>query len=221
MKNTLIVKNNSQNSLHQAQAPQNKMLNSKNISVITQSNNFKNLNQNQNMQNLNHSQNQIINTNQNANSNAMNTSTNLSMHESQSSQQNQNLISNQNLSNLQGASNFPSKEYFNFQFFKRQMSSQSSDIDFGNDNKEGLNDFFAARFNSVLSKDSSKQNNFKNSVDRISCDLDLNRGNLSTNLENKDDQSQVFLTRANSESLRKCSNYIPKTFYFQSHFRCN
>ena len=119
----------------------------------------------------------------------MNTSLNLSIHKSQSSQQNQNLNLNQNSSNLQRISNFPSKDILISNFFKRDISSQSSDIDFGADNKERFNYFFAARFNSVLFKDSSKHqsNNFKYSIDRISWDLDLNRRNLSTNLENKDD----------------------------------
>ena len=222
MQNSEPIKNNSQNSLNQSQVPQSKLPNIKNVSDLSQANSLKNLNSNQNIQNLpnlSQSQNQIINTNPNINNNAQNSSSNLSLHESQSSLQNQNLNLNQNSSNLQGSANFPSKEYFNFQFFKRQMSSQSSDIDFVGDNKEGLNDFFAARFNSVLSKDSSKQqsNNYKNSLDRNSCDLDLSRGNLSTNLGNKDEQPQIFLTRANSASSKKCSNYIPKTFYFQSH----
>ena len=209
-----------QNSLNQTQLTQAKLPN--NVSDTFQANNLNTISTNQNIQNLSNltqPQNQVINTNQSTFNNAMNSSTNLSLHESQSSLQNQNFILNPN-SNPQGSANFPSKEYFNFQFFKRQMSSQSSDIDFCGDNREGLNDFFAARFNSVLSKDSSKQqsNIFKNSVDRNSCDLDLTRDNLSTNLGNKDEPPQINLIRANSaSSKKKCSNYIPKTFYFQSH----
>ena len=199
------TKKQTQNSSIPNQTQQNKIPITKNMSDLSQGNNFKNINQNQNIQNINLSQplNQNINTNQNLNGNKTNSNTNLSIHESQNSFQ------NPNINNPQGSGNFPSKEYFNFQFFKRQMSSQSSDVDFGAGEKEGLNDFFAARFNSVLSKDSSKQqsnNNIKQSVDRISCDFDVNRENLSTNLENKDEQSQVFLTRANSACLNKCSN---------------
>ena len=221
MKNSEPVKNQSQISLNQVQIQTNKNNTSiNNISESSQGNMLKNINQNQNpIQTFpNQVQNQIINTNQNQINNAINTSTNLSFHESQSSFQNpNNFILKRNLSNTSGSANFPTKEYFNFQFFKRQMSSQSSDFDFCGENKEFLNDFFAARLNSILSKDSSKQqsNIFKNSVDRISCDLDLNRENLSTNLENKEEQSQAFLTRANSASQKKCSNYVPKTFYFQ------
>ena len=205
------IKNQTQNISTQNQSQQNKNVIAKNISDVSIGNNFKNLNQNQNVQNLNSSQtpNQNTNSNQNINLPTTNSNTSLSFYESLNPFQNQNLA--------QGSANFPSKEYFNFQFFKRQMSSQSSDVDFGVGEREYLNDFFAARFNSVLSKDSSKQqsNIIKQSADRISCDFDEKRDNLSTNLENKDEQSQVFLTRANSACLNKCSNYIPKTFYFQ------
>ena len=219
MQNSVLIKNQSQDLFNQGQSYPDKTSYIKNNTDLPQGKNPKNINSKQITQNLNPPQNQEININQNHNNsnNAINTSTNQSPHGSQSSLQNLNL--NQNTSsNLQGSANFPSKEYFNFQFFKRQMSSQSSDIDFGVDNKEGINDFFSGRFNSVKSKDSSKphSNNNKNSVDRKSCDLDLNRENLSTKLENKDEQSQVFLPRANSASLKK-SNYIPKTFYFQTH----
>ena len=193
-------KKNSQNSLNQSQNQQNKIFTQKIISDSSQTNSFKNLNQ---------SQNQNITQNHNSSNNVMNTSGNCSFHESQSS------LQNPSISNPQGSANFLSKEYFNFQFFKRQLSSQSSDIDFGAD-KGGLNDFFAARFNSVLSKDSSKpkSNHIKKSVDRISCDFDVGRENLS-NIENKDEQSQFFSNRANSGCLNKSHNYIPKTFYFR------
>ena len=204
-----LVKKHSENSLNQStQNQQIKNSSQKNISDSLQGNTLKNLAQNQNTSNLNQSQNQTT-PNQNSTNNILNTSANYSFHESQSSLQNPSLI------NPQGSGNFPSKEYFNFQFFKRQLSSQSSDIDFGTDNKEGLNDFFAARFNSVLSKDSSKpkSNNIKKSVDRISCDFEEGREYLST--ENKDEQTQFFSARANSGCLNKCHNYIPKTFYFR------
>ena len=202
MQSSETINKQVQNPLNQTQLTQAKKQN--NASDISQANNLNTISTNQNIQNLSNltqPQNQAMNTNQSTFNNAMNSSTNLSLHESQSSLQNQNFILNPN-SNPQGSANFPSKEYFNFQFFKRQMSSQSSDIDFCGDNREGLNDFFAARFNSVLSKDSSKQqsNNFKNSVDRNSCDLDLNRDNLSTNLGNKDEPPQIYLIRANSAS---------------------
>lgn len=196
------VKKYSYNSINKNQILPNKIPTVKSVSDLTQGqvNNYKNMIF------------QNPNTNQN---NMLNTSTSLSVQESQSSLQNQ----NQNFILTPNAGNFPPKEYFNFPFFKRQMSSRSSDVDFGADNKEGLNDFLAARFNSVLSKDSSvpQSNIIKQSVDRSSCDFNICIENLSTNLENKDEQSQVFLTRANSACLNKCSNYIPKTFYFQRH----
>ena len=212
MQNSNPIKNQSKDLINQGQIQTDKISNIKNNKDLPQGINPKNTNPNQITQNLIPPQNQENNLNQNQNNsnNAINTSTNQSPHGSQSSLQNLNLNQN-NSSNLQGSANFPSKEYFNFQFFKRQMSSQSSDVDFGVDNKEGINDFFSGRFNSVKSKDSSKplSNINKNSVDRISCDLDLNRENLSTNLGNKDEQSQVFLPRANSASVKK-SNYVPK-----------
>ena len=206
------VKKQSHNSLNQNQTQQNKIPTVKSVSDLTQGqvNNFKNLN----FPNLN------LNPSQNQSNNIMNTSACLSVQESHSHQnQNLNYILTPNQSNLPSSGNFPPKEYFNFPFFKRQMSSRSSDVDFGADNKEGLNDFFAARFNSVLSKDSSvpQSNMIKQSVDRGSYDFNIGMENFSSNLENKDDQSQVFLTRANSACLNKCSNYIPKTFYFQRH----
>ena len=165
------IKNQTQNISTQNQLPQNNNVTAKNISDVSIGNNFKNLNQNQNVQNLNSSQtpNQNTNSNQNINLPTTNSNTSLSFYESLNPFQNQNLA--------QGSANFPSKEYFNFQFFKRQMSSQSSDVDFGVGEREYLNDFFAARFNSVLSKDSSKQqsNIIKQSADRISCDFDEKR----------------------------------------------
>ena len=61
--------------------------------------------------------------------------------ENQTTQQNQNIFNS--------SLNFPSKEYFNYSFFKRQMSSRSSDLD----NKEGINEFFNIKAKSLLSKD--------------------------------------------------------------------
>ena len=114
------VKKYSYNSINKNQILPNKIPTVKSVSDLTQGqvNNYKNMIF------------QNPNTNQN---NMLNTSTSLSVQESQSSLQNQ----NQNFILTPNAGNFPPKEYFNFPFFKRQMSSRSSDVDFGADNKEG------------------------------------------------------------------------------------
>ena len=104
--------------------------------------------------------------------------------------------------------NFPAKEYFNFSFFKRQMSSRSSDIDFCQDNKEGITEFFNSKCKSILSKDSEKQNNSNKGSELNSFDYTLP----------KDDNNQIFLTRANSartKNYRNSNNYIPKAVFFQ------
>ena len=134
--------------------------------------------------------------------NAQNSSSNSMNNENQSQPQNQNILPTNFLSN------FPPKEYFNFSFFKRQMSSRSSDIDYYQDNKEGINEFFNTKCKSIYSKDSEKQNNSKKSSELNSFEL---------NLGNKDENNQVSLIRANSARTKNCrsNNYIPKTVFFQ------
>ena len=137
-------------------------------------------------------------------SNIQNTSLNISDNQNIQNQ-NQNIYSSSN-NNIQN--NFPSKEYFNFSFFKRQMSSRSSDIDYYQDNKEGINEFFNTKCKSIISKDSEKQRNSKKSSELNS--LELSSSNL-----NKDEN--IILTRANSARTKNCrsNNYIPKTVFFQ------
>ena len=140
-------------------------------------------------------------------SNIQNTSLNISLNNENQNQNIQNQNQNIYLSNPQ--INFPSKEYFNFSFFKRQMSSRSSDIDYYQDNKEGINEFFNTKCKSIISKDSEKQNNSKKSSKLNSFELS------SSNLGNKDEN--IILTRANSARTknRRSNNYIPKTVFFQ------
>ena len=151
-------------------------------------------------------------------SNIQNTSLNLSMNnesQSQSSfQNNQQIPKNQNINtfSMNNLSNFPSKEFFNFSFFKRQMSSRSSDVDFYQENKEGINEFFNTKCKSIISRDSEKQINSKKSSELNSFEYML------PNLENKDDNNQIILTRANSartKNYRNSNNYIPKAVFFQ------
>ena len=136
--------------------------------------------------------------------NAQNLSSNSINNENQSQSLNQNI----NLFPSNFLSNFPPKEYFNFSFFKRQMSSRSSDIDYYQDNKEGINDFFNTKCKSIYSKDSEKLNNSKKSSELNSFEF---------NLGNKDENNQVTLIRANSARTKNCisNNYIPKTVFFQ------
>ena len=118
----------------------------------------------------------------------------------------------QNIYQINPQTNFPSKEYFNYSFFKRQMSSRSSDVDIIQDNKEGINEFFNTKYKSILSKDSEKQNNSKKSSS------ELNSFEFSSPNLNKDENgSQIILTRANSDRTKnyKSNNYIPKTVFFQ------
>ena len=117
--------------------------------------------------------------------------------ENQTTQQNQNIFNS--------SLNFPSKEYFNYSFFKRQMSSRSSDLD----NKEGINEFFNIKAKSLLSKDSEKN---KSTNSKKSSELNTSEF-LLPNLSNKEE----ILTRANSDRTKKRSsnNYIPKTVFFQ------
>ena len=151
-------------------------------------------------------------------SNIQNTSLNLSMNnesQSQSSfQNNQQIPKNQNINtfSMNNLSNFPSKEFFNFSFFKRQMSSRSSDVDFYQENKEGINEFFNTKCKSIISRDSEKQINSKKSSELNSFEYML------PNLENKDENNQIILTRANSartKNYRNSNNYIPKAVFFQ------
>ena len=131
--------------------------------------------------------------------------------QSQSSYQNNQVFPpNQNANQFatNPLTNFPAKEYFNFSFFKRQMSSRSSDIDFCQDNKEGITEFFNSKCKSIISKDSEKQNNSNKGSELNSFEYTLP----------KDDNNQIFLTRANSartKNYRNSNNYIPKAVFFQ------
>ena len=149
-------------------------------------------------------------------SNIQNSSINLSLNnenQSQSSfQNNQTMAQNPNINSFSTnpLSNFPPKEYFNFSFFKRQMSSRSSDVDIYQDNKEGINEFFNTKCKSIISRDSEKQNNSKKSSELNSFEL--------PNIGNKDENCPIFLTRANSDRTKnyaKSNNYIPKAVFFQ------
>ena len=91
--------------------------------------------------------------------------------ENQTTQQNQNIFNS--------SLNFPSKEYFNYSFFKRQMSSRSSDLD----NKEGINEFFNIKAKSLLSKDSEKN---KSTNSKKSSELNTSEF-LLPNLSNKEE----------------------------------
>jgi len=151
-------------------------------------------------------------------SNIQNTSLNVSINnesQSQSSfQNNQQIPKNQNVNpfSMNPFSNFPAKEFFNFSFFKRQMSSRSSDVDIYQENKEGVNEFFNTKCKSIISRDSEKQINSKKSSELNSFEYML------PNLENKEENNQIFLTRANSartKNYRNSNNYIPKAVFFQ------
>ena len=144
-------------------------------------------------------------------SNFQNSSLNISLNNDNQNINNQPNPNNPNIYSSNPQNNFPSKEYFNFSFFKRQMSSRSSDIDYYQDNKEGINEFFNTKCKSILSKDSEKQNNSKKSSELNSLELS------SSNLGNKEENSQIILTRANSARTKNCrsNNYIPKTVFFQ------
>ena len=191
--------------------------NNENLNSGNKKESEKSLNENNKSSLENISQNQNKKRGSNS-SNIQNSSLNLSINnenQSQSSfQNNQAIPQNQNINIFSNNPplNFPPKEYFNFSFFKRQMSSRSSDVDIYQDNKEGINEFFNTKCKSIISRDSEKFNNSKKSSELNSFDYTL------PNLGNKDENSQIFLTRANSartQNYNKSNNYIPKAVYFQ------